>query len=294
MSDTTVWLVPFGSNYVRVNVIKLSAPATREFWELPVLFEDEHLLALDKPSGLLTSPERGDTETETERPNLMRLLHDAIAAQKPWATQRGLTFLSNAHRLDDETSGVLLLAKSKPALVALTDQFGIEKPVSKFFTLVAGLPSSDRFEMDAKLALLEGPLVMARVDPVNGKKCKTRFEVVEKFSGYTSLQAHPLTHRPHQLRAHLRHAGFPIVGDKLYGGKPLWLSRLKRDFYLKPGREERALISRVALHAEQLSLLHPVTNEPVTITAPLPKDLRVALRYLREFAGGGRSVPGPE
>lgn len=273
-----------------MNVIKLSAPATREFWEIPVLFEDEHLLALDKPSGLLTAPDREDAEAEAERPNLMRLLHEAIAAQKPWATQRGLTFLSNAHRLDDETSGVLLLAKSKPVLAALADQFGIDKPVSKFFALIAGLPSSDRFEMDAKLALLEGPLVMARVDPVNGKKCKTVFEVVEKFSGYTTLLCHPLTNRIHQIRVHLRHAGFPIVGDKLYGGKPLWLSRLKKDFYLKPGREERALISRVALHAEQLSLTHPVTNETVTITAPQPKDLRVALRYLREFGGNKRGA----
>lgn len=94
----------------------------------------------------------------------------------------------------------------------------------------------------------------------------------------------------HQIRIHLKHAGFPLIGDKLYGGKPLWLSRLKRDFRLKPGREERPLIARVALHAEELSLLHPVTNQPVTITAPLPKDLRVALRYLREFSGSGRQV----
>jgi 23S rRNA-/tRNA-specific pseudouridylate synthase len=92
----------------------------------------------------------------------------------------------------------------------------------------------------------------------------------------------------HQIRIHLKHAGFPIMGDKLYGGKPLWLSRLKKNFRLKPGREERPLISRVALHAEELSLVHPMTNQPLTIPAPLPKDLRVALRYLREFCGGGR------
>jgi RluA family pseudouridine synthase len=269
-----------------VNVIKLSAPATREFWEIPVLFEDEHLLALDKPAGLLTAPEGEDPE----QTSLLRLLHDGIAAQKPWATQRGLTYLNNLSRLDAQTSGVLLLAKTKPAFITLADQFGIEKPLQKFFALIAGLPSSDRFEMDAKLSLLEGPLVMARVDSLNGKKCKTIFDVVEKFSGYTTLHCQPVTNRTHQIRAHLRHAGFPLAGDTLYGGKPLWLSRLKKDFRLKHGREERALISRTALHAEQLSVTHPVTNETVTITSPMPKDLRVALRYLREYRGGGQPV----
>jgi len=266
-----------------VNVIKLSAPATREFWEIPVLFEDEHLLALDKPAGLLTAPEGEAAEANS----LLRLLHDGIAAQKPWATQRGLDYLNNLSRLDAETTGVLLFAKNKPAFIALADQFGTEKPIQQFFALIAGLPSSDRFEMDAKLSLQEGPLVLARVDSLNGKKCRTVFDVVEKFSGYTTLQGRPLTNRPHQIRAHLRHAGFPLVGDTLYGGKPLWLSRLKKDFRLKHGREERALISRAALHAEQLTVTHPVANTPVTITAPLPKDLRVALRYLREFRGAG-------
>ena len=102
--------------------IKLSSPATREFWEIPVVFEDAHLLALDKPAGLLTAPDRN----EPARPNLMGLLHDAIAAGKSWATERGLTYLNHAHRLDAETSGVILLAKSKPVLVALANQFGTD------------------------------------------------------------------------------------------------------------------------------------------------------------------------
>jgi L-aspartate oxidase len=144
-----------------VNVIKLSAPATREFWEIPVLFEDDHLLALDKPAGLLTSPDRENLE----RPNLMRLLHDAIKAGKPWVTQRGLTYLCNAHRLDEETSGVLLLAKSKPVLLALANLFGTDQPQSKYFALIAREPSSDHFEMDAKIALNALRLDMVRIDP---------------------------------------------------------------------------------------------------------------------------------
>jgi 23S rRNA pseudouridine955/2504/2580 synthase len=122
-----------------------------------------------------------------------------------------------------------------------------------------------------------------RVDKDNGKAAKTKITLLENFprAGYAWVKCEPVTDRPHQIRVHLSHVDLPIVADQLYDGKNLWLSRLKRDYRLKPGREERPLLSRVALHAEELSLPHPVTGETVTITAPLPKDLKVALKYLR-------------
>jgi len=262
------------------SVIKLSAPVTREFWEIPVLFEDDYLLALDKPAGLLTSPDRYDPQ----RPNLMKLLHAAIADGKPWVRERGLEYLMNAHRLDFETGGVILLAKNKATLVALANLFGSEKPLQRYVTLAQGSPREDKFEIDAKLAPHPLKIGLMSVDARSGKKSKTRFEVLERFSGYTLLQCEPSIGRTHQIRAHLRHIGLPIVGDELYGGKKLWLSRLKPDYRLKPGREERPLISRVALHAESLALPHPVTGQTVTITAPWPKDIQVALKYLRQYA----------
>ena len=262
--------------------IKLSSPATREFWEIPVLFEDEHLLALDKPAGLPISPDRYDPD----RPNLMKLLHSAIAGGKPWARERGLEYLMNAHRLDPEVSGVVLLAKNKPALIALANLFGSEKPVKKYTALVSGEPPENQFAVDAKLAPHPVKPGLLCVDAKTGKKSKTQFEVLETFprGGYALLKCEPLVARTHQIRVHLRYAGFPIVGDGLYGGKPLWLSRLKPNYRLKPGHEERPLLSRAALHAEELSLSHPVTGATVTITAPWPKDLKVALKYLRQFA----------
>lgn len=263
-------------------VIKLSSPATREFWEINVLFEDEHLLALDKPAGLLTSPDRYDPN----RPNLMKLLHAGVAQQKPWARERNLTYLANAHRLDFETSGVILLAKSKPVLVALANLFGSEKPVKKYVALAWGHPLDKTFAVDARLSPHPVKLGEMRVDPKGGKRSETQFEVLEQFSDWCWIRCTPLTGRTHQIRIHLKHAGFPIVGDELYGGKQLWLSRLKKDYRLKPGREERPLISRVALHAEELTLVHPVTNEAVTMKSELPKDLRVALKYLRLYAAG--------
>jgi RluA family pseudouridine synthase len=262
--------------------IKLSSPATKEFWEIPVLFEDEHLLALDKPAGLLTSPDRHDEF----RPSLMKLLLDGLAAGKPWARERGLTYLSNAHRLDFETSGVILLAKSKPALITLADFFGAEKPLRKYVVLAWGSPPAARFEVDAKLAPHPVKPGQMCVNDFEGKKSRTEFEVLESFSDWTLLRAAPFTDRTHQIRVHLKHAGYPVVADELYGGKKLWLSRMKRDFRLKPGREERPLISRAALHAEELSLPHPVTGEPVLIKSEWPKDLRVAVKYLRQYATG--------
>jgi 23S rRNA pseudouridine955/2504/2580 synthase/23S rRNA pseudouridine1911/1915/1917 synthase len=260
--------------------VKLSSPATREFWEIPVLFEDAHLLALDKPAGLLVSPDR----FAPERPSLMKLAHDAIAAGKPWARERNLTYLANAHRLDFETSGVLLLAKNKSALVALANLFSSEKPVRKYVALAQGVPPEENFEVAEKISPHPVKTGLMRIDPRAGKKSKTEFAVLEKFSRWTLLRCTPLTERPQQIRLHSSYAGFPIVGDEQHGGKKLWLSRLKKDFRLKPGHEERPLISRAALHFEELTIAHPVTNEIVTIKSEWPKDLKVAVKYLRQYA----------
>ena len=247
-------------------------------------------MALNKPSALLTSPDRYDPN----RPNLMKLLHAGIADSKPWAKERGLSYLMNAHRLDFETSGVILLAKSKPVLVQLANLFGSEKPIKSYSALVQGCPTTDQFQVDAKLAPHPVKVGLVRVDPRHGKRASTTFEVRERFDGWTLLSCRPLTGRTHQIRVHLRHAGLPIIGDSLYGGKPLWLSRLKQDYHLKRDQEERPLIGRVALHAEELTLPHPVTGQSVAIEAPWPKDFTVALKYLRRFASVGAEQIQPK
>jgi RluA family pseudouridine synthase len=259
--------------------IKLSSPATREYWEIPVLFEDEHLLALDKPSQLLTSPDRYDPD----RPNLMRLLHQAIARNAPWAQSHGISYLANAHRLDFETSGVILLAKDKPTLIELANLFGSEKPQKTYVALVHGSPAEDTFVVSKKLGPHPTKIGLVRVDPKGGKKAVTTFTVGERFDRYTRLDCQPQTGRTHQIRVHLQSMRLPIVGDTLYGGKPLLLSRLKPGYRQKLDLPEKPLIGRVALHAAELSLPHPATGSMVTITSPWPKDLTVALKYLRRF-----------
>jgi RluA family pseudouridine synthase len=237
-----------------MRVIKISSPSTQEFWEVPVLFEDEHLLALNKPAGLLTAPDRYDPE----RPNLMKLLHRGIIEGKPWAKERNLAYLMNAHRLDFETSGVILLAKSKPVLVALANLFGSEKPSKAYVALVQGAPAQDSFEVNAKLAPHPARVGLMHVDEKRGKRSQTLFGIRELFDGYTLLECQPLTGRTHQIRVHLRHVGLP-AGDRLYRGRLLLLSGLKRDYRLKEGATERPLIASAALHAERLRLTHPLT-----------------------------------
>jgi len=127
-----------------------------------------------------------------------------------------------------------------------------------------------------------------------GRKARTQFRVRERFTGCALLQCRPLTDQPHQVRVHLKSRRLPVMGDRLYRGPLLLLSRLKPGYRLKPDRTERPLISSPALHLEELRFQHPATGEPVTIQAPWPKDLIVAVKYLRRYASGTSPVPSQE
>ena len=262
--------------------IKLSSPETGQFWEIPVLWEDDHLLALNKPAGLPVSPDRSDPA----RPSLMNLLHRGIQRGAPWAKSRGLAYLMNAHRLDSATTGVLLLAKNKPALVSLANQFGAPKPRVTCLALARGSKTENTFAADARLAPHPLQTGVMRVDVKNGKPSRTEFTVRERFpaAGCLLLECRPFPVRPHQIRVHLKHLRLPLVGDPIYGGPPLLLSTLKPGYRLKPGQTERPLISDAALHCEQLLIAHPADSHETKITAPWPKDLAVAIKYLRRYA----------
>jgi 23S rRNA pseudouridine955/2504/2580 synthase len=262
--------------------VKLSSPATDEFWEIPVIFEDDHLLALNKPSRLLVSPDRGDPA----RPNLMQLLHRGIERGVPWAKQRGLAYLKNAHRLDFESSGLILLAKNKPALVALVAQFTTEEPRRIYAALVRGAPAEETFSTDAKLAPHPLQMGVIRVDPKEGKRSHTDFTVRERFDGFLLLECRPCPDRSHQVRVHLKHLRLPLVGDDVYGGRQLFLSTLKPSYEQKRGQEERPLMGRAALHLEQVLIDHPATGAKITLSAAWPKDLTASIKYLRRYAIG--------
>jgi RluA family pseudouridine synthase len=233
----------------------------------PIIHEDEALLAFDKPSGLLVAPDRWDKT----RLNLMALVHARFGYG-----------VANVHRLDADTSGVLLCAKTKAALDFLSGQFQAKTAEKAYHALVVGA-AAEAFTSELALRPDEGRPGLMRAVKKGGKPSVTDFRVLERFRGFAWLECRPRTSRTHQIRVHLAAAGLPILNDSFYGDDTrLLLSALKRGY--KGRAQERPLISRLALHASELAVVHPLTHERVTLRAPLPNEFAVALKYLRRFA----------
>lgn len=235
---------------------------------MKTLFEDEHLIAFDKPSGLLIAPDRFDKDA----PNLMAWVHQNIGPD-----------VFNAHRLDRDTSGVVLCAKTKPALDDLCLQFERAEVEKEYAALVRGCPPDEVGEIDRPIVVdpdRPGRMKTAR----RGKQAISRYAVSERFRGFSWLRLQPKTGRTHQLRVHMQYIGCPIVCDPWYGdGRPLLLSEIKRGY--KPPREgERPLLERLALHALRLSFRHPASGARMTIEAPLPRELETVVKQLRKWA----------
>jgi len=253
-----------------------------------ILFEDDFLVAFDKPSGLpVVSERRGGAQA-----TLMGIVRGRYGPST-----------ANVHRLDAETSGIVLCAKTKPALDFLSGQFQSKTVRKAYYALVAlpapagavasgtgvrdpsgALPAE--FTVDLALGADEQDPARVRVfRKRGGKPSVTEFRVLESFGRFAWLECRPLTGRAHQVRVHLSAAGAPILNDSLYGepGALLLLSGLKRHY--KGRGAERPLISRLALHAGALGFIHPARQEPVEITAPLPREFEIALKYLRKFPG---------
>ncbi len=247
--------------------------------DIEILYDDETLLALNKPAGLLVAPDRWDKKRE----HLVGLLQAAIRTGQPWIAARGIVQLSNVHRLDAPTSGVILFARTRAALINLAEQFHDRHPAKVYSALTLGAFPEDETVVDQPIAPSSahpGRSIIAS----SGKPARTRFTVLERFKGYTLVRAEPETGRLHQIRVHLQSIHCSLVGDPQYGpGTPLLLSNIKPDYRMKP-EGEKPLIGRPALHAESITLQHPMTREPITITAPWPKDLTIGVKYLRKFA----------
>jgi len=244
--------------------------------DLPVLFEDEHLLAVSKPAGIPVHP-----SARYHRNTVIKILQE----ERPGA------FLSLAHRLDRETSGVLFLSKSSAADRAIKIIFQERSDIEKTYTAIAwGQAPAQAFRVDLPLeldVLSKTKVKMRTAAPGQGLASGTRFTVEgERRRGeqvYTRLRCDLETGRQHQIRVHLLSAGLPIVGDKLYAFDE---GHFTRDVDGLATDEDRARLElpRHALHASRLALAHPITGAPLEVVAPLPDDMANFWEELGETA----------
>lgn len=223
--------------------------------ELPVLFEDDHVLAVDKPAGLAVHGGSGVDHGAIER----------LRAGRPEAK-----FLELAHRLDRETSGVLLLAKKRSALTALHEELRDREMDKRYLVAVAGRVRDELRRVSValrKYSTGDGERRVA-VDEREGQEARTVFRRLERSDEFSFLEAELLTGRTHQIRVHLAHIGHPVLGDEKYG-----------DFALNKALRKRGL-RRMFLHAARLSFTHPASGEPVRVESPLPAELEAFRRAI--------------
>lgn len=245
-------------------------PTTVEPEALPlvVLYEDAHLLAVNKPPGMVVHPAPGARRGTLVNALAHRL--GVLAGVGP-ADRPGIV-----HRLDRDTSGVLLVARTAAALEALARQFRERTVEKRYVAIVRGRVAKASGVIDQPIG--RHPVERKRMS-VHGRRARhavTRWEVVERLGDATLLRLAPETGRTHQLRVHLAAMGHPVLGDRVYGRR---------------GRRSVAADAewpRQALHAEELRFAHPVTCAPLTVRAPLPEDMEAVLNRLRAEA---RKVP---
>lgn len=247
---------------------------------VPILYEDDSLLVVDKPAGLAVEPERWRRDAASLSGALLKVALERAAggtSERPEG-QPTLGFRPRlAHRLDKDTTGCLLVAKTIEAERALRRGFEEGRVHKHYLALVEGeYPERDGPDViEAPIAPDPRKSGRMRVH-ADGRPARTRVSVEQRFRGFTLLRCSPLTGRTHQIRVHLAEEGFPLAVDPLYGHRDsIKLSELKRGYRPKRGSVEQPLLARLALHALSLEFEHPDRpgGPPLEVEAPLPKDL---------------------
>ncbi len=260
---------------------------------LDIVYEDEHILGINKQADLIVHPARG---------NWTGTLVNGLAYyfQQNWRDIKDLPTTGEVfrpgivHRLDRDTTGILLIAKTELALWRLGRQFELRKIHKTYNAIVHGLIERDEDIIDAPIG--KHPKIRekysvhrktGRPHPATTKEAITRYKVLRRMrgvgkiqAGFTLLELYPQTGRTHQLRVHTSHIGHPIVGDRMYGGGPLYRTQLQ-------GRGEQAadpLIARQALHARVIEFVHPRSGKTMALEAPWPDDFARALDELQRMS----------
>ena len=241
------------------------AEAQPEKMPLDILFEDKSLLVLNKPAGLVVHPAAGH-EKHTLVNALLHHCKDSLSGIG------GVARPGIVHRLDKETSGCLVVAKNDETHLALSSQFAGRSVGKIYNTIVCGQLARDSDEIRAAIARHPSHRKrMAVCADDSGRVAHTSYRVLEKLRAATFVEARIFTGRTHQIRVHFQFLGYPLVGDETYG------ARQNKKFTELTGYKA----PRVMLHARELSFVHPRTRKQLSFEAPLPKDFREALKFLR-------------
>ncbi len=234
---------------------------------LIILYEDGDFIGINKPAGLLVVPDRFNRFA----PNLSDTL------------KKQYSEIFVVHRLDKETSGVVICAKNADAHRELSQQFEHHQVRKAYVALVQGNLLNDSGRIDLPIAAHRSEANLMRVDKQRGKPSATEYHVLERFNQFTFLELQPLTGRTHQIRVHLKAIGHPLAIDTFYGKqKEIFLSDIKPKFkHTDSG--EKPLMNRLTLHAARLEFVHFRTQQRISVEAPLPKDFSIVLKYLRKY-----------
>jgi len=262
---------------VRIVLPEIPREAPRpENIPLDVLFEDDDLVAIDKPPGMVVHPARGHWSGTLA--SALQFHFGAALSTSGGPSRPGIV-----HRLDRDTSGVILVARNDVAHGKLARQFAERTIEKEYYALVAGSPLLDRDIIDCPIGFHphQREKMAIRRDDLDSRPAQTFYEVLERFAGFAALRLVPKTGRTHQIRVHLHHIACPVLCDKQYGGRAaITRGEIRHD----PG-DEIVLLDRQALHARRLKFQHPQDGRTMTIEAPIPADMQAVLAELREHCG---------
>lgn len=257
---------------------------------LDIIYEDNDFIIINKPANIIVHPARGNTSgtianalafhlTSSESEPDEQEQPDSIDKDDELPVAMGDFRPGIVHRLDKNTTGVMILAKNNVAQWKIAKQFHDRHVEKSYMAIVHGTPDLTRDRVSAPLGINLKFRYKYAVRPEDGKEAITFYEVLEGFRGFSLLKLTPKTGRTHQIRVHLSHIKHPIVADEMYGGKLVYPWQLKNT---EPN-PEAPVISRCALHAATIQFTHPTTKQIVRFEAPLPPDMANMLDLLRKY-----------
>ncbi|MDZ4818696.1 MAG: RluA family pseudouridine synthase [Planctomycetota bacterium] len=240
---------------------------------LEILYEDEWLAAINKPPGMVVHPAKGHWSGTLT--SALQFHFDKLSGAG------GPTRPGIVHRLDRDTSGVMVVAKTDQAHLLLASQFEARTAEKEYFAITYGVPDRDGDIIDQPVGAhpYQREKMAIRHDHSTSRPAQTVYQVIERFAGFAAVRLLPKTGRTHQIRLHLAHIGCPVLCDKLYGGR----DRILRGELQRNPEDREVVLDRQALHAARLKLRHPATDELLEFIAPLPADLLATLAEIKKL-----------